>query len=233
MVVLMVYHLTGGSWGLLIRRILEAAMKTLPLLAVLFLPIACGIGYLYPWAQPDAVAASPKLQYQQFYLQPTYFWIRAAVYFAALAGDRLSAELAGRARKIETGNPRLAWKSLQAQRLRRGGLRHQPPFRGGRLGHVAPAGVPFDHLGADCSPSGQLLSAFCFALIVLALADRPAAAGRGGVAEGAQRPGQPAADAPDPLGVHGLVPVHAGLDRQFAGRRRLVSAARRASAGRR
>ena len=42
MVLLMVYHLTGGSWGLLIRRILEAAMRTLPLLAVLFLPIACG-----------------------------------------------------------------------------------------------------------------------------------------------------------------------------------------------
>ena len=71
MVLLMVYHLTGGSWGFLIRRILEAGMRTLPLLAVLFLPIACGIRYLYLWAQPDVVAASPKLQYQQFYLAPT------------------------------------------------------------------------------------------------------------------------------------------------------------------
>ena len=49
MVLLMAYHLTSGSWGLLIRRILEAAMSTLPLLAVLFVPIALGVGYIYIW----------------------------------------------------------------------------------------------------------------------------------------------------------------------------------------
>src|SRR5437868_3372510 len=45
--ILMLYHLTGGAWGFMIRRILEAGMRTLPLLAVLFAPIAYGIGYLY------------------------------------------------------------------------------------------------------------------------------------------------------------------------------------------
>src|SRR5260370_21875434 len=48
--ILMVYHLTGGAWGFLIRRILEAGMRTLPLLAVLFVPIALGVSYLYVWS---------------------------------------------------------------------------------------------------------------------------------------------------------------------------------------
>lgn len=81
MALLMVYHLTGGAWGFLVRRLLEAELRTLPLLAVLFLPIAWGVSYLYLWAQPEVVAGDARLQYQQFYLNPTFFWIRAAVYF--------------------------------------------------------------------------------------------------------------------------------------------------------
>ena len=36
---LMVQYLSGGLWGLVIRRVLEAASKCLPLMFVLFLPI--------------------------------------------------------------------------------------------------------------------------------------------------------------------------------------------------
>jgi hypothetical protein len=79
--ILMISHLTGGAWGYVSRRILEAGMRTLPLLAVLFIPIACGVEYLYLWAQPVTVAASHKLQYQQFYLNVPFFWGRAALYF--------------------------------------------------------------------------------------------------------------------------------------------------------
>src|SRR5512144_2934092 len=35
----MVYHLTGGGWGVAIRRLLEAGAGTLPYMAVLFLPL--------------------------------------------------------------------------------------------------------------------------------------------------------------------------------------------------
>ena len=38
LVFLMLQYVTGGAWGLLLRRILEAAAGTLPLLAVLFIP---------------------------------------------------------------------------------------------------------------------------------------------------------------------------------------------------
>src|SRR5215472_16723790 len=52
MAIVMIRHLTGGGWGMVIRRILGAAMRTLPLLALLFIPVILGIRHLYIWAQP-------------------------------------------------------------------------------------------------------------------------------------------------------------------------------------
>ena len=40
---LMLQHLTGGAWGLIIRRVLEAATRTLPLMVILFIPILVGL----------------------------------------------------------------------------------------------------------------------------------------------------------------------------------------------
>src|SRR5271167_4023217 len=39
MAILMLYHLVGGAWGTVIRRILESGMMTLPLMFLLFIPI--------------------------------------------------------------------------------------------------------------------------------------------------------------------------------------------------
>ena len=47
MAFLMIQHLTGGKWGMVMRRQLEAAVKMLPLMAVLFIPILVGMPYLY------------------------------------------------------------------------------------------------------------------------------------------------------------------------------------------
>src|ERR1700730_10659397 len=44
---LMLQHLTGGHWGIVIRRPLESATRSLPLLFVLFFPILFGMKYLY------------------------------------------------------------------------------------------------------------------------------------------------------------------------------------------
>jgi hypothetical protein len=81
--ILMLYHLTGGAWGFLLRRVFEAAMRTLPLLAVLFVPIAVGMSYLYPWTRPEEVAASTQLQHNHVYLNAPFWWIRAALFFAS------------------------------------------------------------------------------------------------------------------------------------------------------
>src|SRR6266849_10973119 len=58
---LMLQHLTGGGWGFVIRRVLEAATRTLPLMAVLFIPIILGARRLYPWTNPQRIAESPVL----------------------------------------------------------------------------------------------------------------------------------------------------------------------------
>lgn len=79
--VLMIFHLTGGRWGVLTQRILEAAIRTIPLMALLFLPLLFGLHELYPWTLPDVVASSPALQHKQVYLNVTAFVTRAIVYF--------------------------------------------------------------------------------------------------------------------------------------------------------
>jgi hypothetical protein len=90
---LMLYHLLGGSWGFSIRRIIESGTRTLPLMALLFIPVLLGIGHLYAWANPEFVAESGALQQKRLYLN-TPFWIaRAVLYFAIwiLYAHRLNA----------------------------------------------------------------------------------------------------------------------------------------------
>jgi len=84
--ILMIQHLTGGMWGRVIRRILEAGTRTFPLLAVLFIPIVLGLGELYVWTHAEQVAADPVLQHKSAYLNVSFFLGRAAVYFLAWLG---------------------------------------------------------------------------------------------------------------------------------------------------
>jgi len=66
----MVQHLTGGNWALVIRRILEAGSRTLPLMAVAVLPLLAGMKWLYSWSRPgqtDSVILSKHL-----YLNPVF-----------------------------------------------------------------------------------------------------------------------------------------------------------------
>jgi hypothetical protein len=79
---LMLQYLTGGKWGYAVRRLLEASALTIPLMAVIFIPIALfAMPDLYPWAQPDTVAHDVILQRKAPYLNVSFFYIRAGVYF--------------------------------------------------------------------------------------------------------------------------------------------------------
>jgi hypothetical protein len=80
--VIMVHNLTGGLWGFAVRRAAEAGALTVPLMALFFLPIALGVRYLYPWADPSHVAADPVIQAKVHYLNVGFFLVRAAIYFA-------------------------------------------------------------------------------------------------------------------------------------------------------
>ncbi|MBA3335684.1 MAG: hypothetical protein H0T08_08760 [Acidobacteria bacterium] len=76
--ILLLQYLTGGAWGVVTRRILEASSRTLPVIFVLFLPIMLGITYLYAWThmQDDRI-----IQFREPYLTVEWFIFRAVLYF--------------------------------------------------------------------------------------------------------------------------------------------------------
>jgi hypothetical protein len=80
MALLMVQHLSGGVWGIILRRPFEAAVRTLPIMTVLFLPIVFGMNSLYHWTHPDP--NDTVIQLKIAYLNPTAFLIRQVIYFA-------------------------------------------------------------------------------------------------------------------------------------------------------
>ena len=79
--VALLHQLTRGAWGLMIRRVLGAATRTLPLMALLFVPIVLGLSEIYVWAGPDA-AADPVIQQKSWYLNRGGFIGRTVLYFA-------------------------------------------------------------------------------------------------------------------------------------------------------
>jgi len=78
----MVHALTGGAWGLHMRPFLLAAARTLPLQALMALPILIGVRVLYPWASPQLLSHDALLRAQSWYLEPHFFIGRSIVYFA-------------------------------------------------------------------------------------------------------------------------------------------------------
>ena len=121
MSLLMVWHLAGGEWGVGIRRILEAAMATLPLMAVAFIPIVLS-AYLrmsYPWTDPEQLKHSEHIAHQAHqYLNPNLFLFRGVLYF-------------------------IAWGLLAYALQRWSDLQDQPPDRafGPRLRALSAAGI--------------------------------------------------------------------------------------------
>jgi hypothetical protein len=82
--ILMVYHLTGGAWGTVARRILEAGMRTLPMMIALFVVLPIGVHHLYPWSRPDVLASDADVRrIAAQYLSLRFFIFRAVLYFIA------------------------------------------------------------------------------------------------------------------------------------------------------
>jgi hypothetical protein len=106
----MLQHVTRAGWSVSVRRLAEFIAGTLPVLAVLFvpllIPVFTGIAGVYEWSNPDAVRRDPLLQAKTAYLNPPFFVLRCAVYFAVwtlLARFFLKCSVAQDA----TGDPRL------------------------------------------------------------------------------------------------------------------------------
>ena len=82
MTTLMIYHLTGGDWGQVVRRWLEAALAPLLMLAVLFVPIGLGLPHLFTWALGRPGLTQLDGHSQQWFLNPTFFLLRSGLYLA-------------------------------------------------------------------------------------------------------------------------------------------------------
>jgi hypothetical protein len=76
------HYLTHAGWSVVVRRIAEAVSATLPLLAVLFVPILFGLGEVYPWARATVAAAGHRLPGSVLYLKTPFFVGRWIAYFA-------------------------------------------------------------------------------------------------------------------------------------------------------
>ena len=77
--VTMLQYLTGGAWGVVIRRIVEAASRVLPLVFILWLPLAIGVSSLYEWTH---LPADDFTVLQRGVFQtPTMWIIRGVIYF--------------------------------------------------------------------------------------------------------------------------------------------------------
>ncbi len=80
--VAMIHGMTGGAWGRMVRRVVEAGYETLPLMAILFLPLWFGAASIYDWADPDVVQHHAVLARKAGYLNLAGFHLRAIAYFA-------------------------------------------------------------------------------------------------------------------------------------------------------
>jgi hypothetical protein len=171
--VVMLHHLTGGGWGVPVRRLAEAGAMTAPLMAVLFLPIAAAMlaGHLYPWANPGEYAKDAVLRHRRELpvLGFSAGWVlaRAVVYFVVWC--------------------LLAWR-LRAISLARDGMVN--PDNSGRLRSLSAGGTVLYFVTASLAAAdwvmsreahyqssvfgfiaiaGQSVAGLCFVLVVLAL----------------------------------------------------------------
>jgi len=113
---LMIQHLTGGNWALMIRRILEAGTRTLPLMALAALPLIAGMKSIYAWDQPQPNGESAPGNH--VYLNPQFFIARMVFYFVCWG---VLAFLLNRwSREEERGGSVALWTRLES--LSGGGL---------------------------------------------------------------------------------------------------------------
>lgn len=111
LLLLMIFHAAGARWVVVVRRVLEAiSLATVPLL-VLFLPVALGMGHLFPWVDPGGLSAEAQRlwQHRRPWLNPPFFLLRAGLYFGLwIAASHLLYRWS--VRQDESGSPELTVK---------------------------------------------------------------------------------------------------------------------------
>jgi hypothetical protein len=83
LVIVMMQFVTGGLWGIAVHGLSIAAFRTLPIMALLFLPILFGIHDIFGWAN-GARAEAAGYHHKAQYLNIPFFTARAVIYFVVL-----------------------------------------------------------------------------------------------------------------------------------------------------
>lgn len=82
--ILLLQYLTGGAWGVVIRRVAEAGSRTLPIVVLLFLPLVFGVHSIYDWATPEGItneAVKHAVEHRGMFQTPLWWTIRSGLYF--------------------------------------------------------------------------------------------------------------------------------------------------------
>ncbi len=84
LILLGTFHASNARWPVVLRRYLETVASTLPVFVVLFAPIVAGMKRLFPWVDPRGYEGelARVVQHRAAWLNPRFFLVRAAVYFA-------------------------------------------------------------------------------------------------------------------------------------------------------
>ncbi len=83
LVIVMMQFLSGGKWGLAVRNLSTAAYRTLPLMALLFLPVIFGLRDIFGWANGERGEAR-GYHHKAEYLNAPFFTARAVFYFVVI-----------------------------------------------------------------------------------------------------------------------------------------------------
>jgi hypothetical protein len=78
----MISHAANATWPVVLRRLPEAVVPAMPLLALLFVPVLLGMHALYPWAHANRYTGEVRrmVEHRQPFMNPGFFTIRAGIY---------------------------------------------------------------------------------------------------------------------------------------------------------
>ena len=163
MALLMLHHLVGGAWSIVIRRLLESAMMTLPLMFVLFIPIVMHLPRLYSWARPEGMS-DPKIAHlTQSYLTPNGTLVRYIFYFVVWIGMAYFLNRWSTEQDTIAGQSTLRFRALSAIGL----VVYSLTFSFAVIDWIMSLQAPWiSTIYGLIFVAGQALSAFCFCVVV-------------------------------------------------------------------
>jgi len=77
----LLHHLVGAEWSIVLRRMGESLMITLPIMIIFFIPLIFGFHHIYEWSHTEVVAQDHLLKEKAGYLNTNFFVIRTVIYF--------------------------------------------------------------------------------------------------------------------------------------------------------